>query len=355
MDFEIRPFSTINLEDSFFDDLKTSYPEFSDWFNRKSEQGEEAVVSYNDGHLCDFLYTKIEEEELGTTDHISPSLPAKKRLKVGTFKVDARHTRRADRFMKRIMDIAIAEQVEEIYVTVFPRHEELIRRFENYGFEEKAHKEHETTYELVLVKDMKSYVGDIVKDYPKIKRAGTKKYLLSIYPKFHTQLFPDSILRNEESYKYDLIKDLKPTNSINKVYICFMKDVQMMKKGDVVTIYRTSDEPGRAYYRSVVTSICSVVNIATKADFLDEDDFVRQVKNSSVFNESDLRLWYKKPNVFVIRLQYNIALTKKVTRQSMINELGFNPDVYWGFFPMSDMQFNALCQKGEVNENYFVD
>lgn len=355
MDFIIKPFAELNLNDAFFDDLKDSYPEFPIWFKKKSSQGAEAVVSYDGDGLCDFLYTKLEYEALGENEKITPVLPPKKRLKVGTFKVDARHTRRADRFIKRIMDIAVKEQVEEIYVTVFPKHAELIKRFALYGFTEKAKKYHGDNYESVLIKDMNAYVGDVVKDYPKVKRDGTNKYLLSIYPKFHTMLFPDSILRNEENYKYDLIKDLKPTNSINKVYICFMKDVQMMKRGDVVVIYRTSDEVGRAYFRSVTTSVCTVTDVLSKTDFESEDDFVNKLKSDSIFDEQDLKLWYKKPNVFVVRMQYNIAFTKKVTRKCMIDELGFNPAIYWGFFRMSDLQFNALCKKGEADENYFVD
>lgn len=355
MDFVIKPFAELNLDDAFFDDLKDSYPEFPIWFRKKSSQGAEAVVSYDGDGLRDFLYTKLENEELGEKEKITPTLPPKKRLKVGTFKVDARHTRRADRFIKRIMDIAIKEQVEEIYVTVFPKHTELIRRFVKYGFAEKAKKYHGDNYEFVLVKDMNACVGDIVKDYPKVKRESTEKYLLSIYPKFHTQLFPDSILRNEENDRYDLIKDLKPTNSINKVYICFMKDVPMMKRGDIVAIYRTSDEPGRAYYRSVVTSVCTVIDVLSKSHFESEDDFVDKLHNDSVFSEQDLRLWYKKSNVYAVRMQYNIAFTKKVTRKFMIDELGFDPTIYWGFFKMSDLQFNALCKKGEVDENYFVD
>ena len=74
---------------------------------------------------------QIEEEELSD---LTPALPAKKRLKVGTFKVDNdnRHTTRGERFMKKIMDMAIAEDVDEIYVTMFPTEElqGLIRMFE---------------------------------------------------------------------------------------------------------------------------------------------------------------------------------------------------------------------------------
>ena len=48
---ELRKFSTINLDDVFFDSLKMDYPEFVDWFNRKSRKGKVAFVQYDsDGH-----------------------------------------------------------------------------------------------------------------------------------------------------------------------------------------------------------------------------------------------------------------------------------------------------------------
>lgn len=56
MDLEIKLFSELNLEDTFFDTLKESYPEFSDWFNRKAENGETAYVFFDEkGKILDFL------------------------------------------------------------------------------------------------------------------------------------------------------------------------------------------------------------------------------------------------------------------------------------------------------------
>lgn len=42
--FEWKKFSEVDLSDSFFDFLKIDYPEFVEWFNRKSNEGEEALV-----------------------------------------------------------------------------------------------------------------------------------------------------------------------------------------------------------------------------------------------------------------------------------------------------------------------
>ena len=355
MDLQVQRFSDIDLNDSFFDSLRASYPEFNEWYNKKAAAGATAYCYYVDNELKDFLYLKIEEEELSD---LTPALPAKKRLKVGTFKVDNedRHTTRGERFMKKIMDKAIAEDVDEIYVTMFPTEElqGLIRMFEKFGFSHIADKPHEGgNAEYVLIKDMTTHVDDFKLDYPFVKKASSNKYVLSIVPKFHTHLFPDSILKNEK--KYDLIQDVSETNSIYKIYVCWMQDTRNLKAGDKLIIYRTSDEEGKAYYRSVCTSVCTVCEVKTYRDFENEEEFIKYTNRYSVFKEHELRRWYKYKKYFiVIKMVYNIAFTKKVINMVMKEQVGLNPK-YWGFFKLTDAQFDKLLELGEIDERYIID
>ena len=355
MDLQVQRFSDIDLNDSFFDSLRASYPEFNEWYNKKAAAGATAYCYYVDNELKDFLYLKIEEEELSD---LTPALPAKKRLKVGTFKVDNedRHTTRGERFMKKIMDKAIAEDVDEIYVTMFPTEElqGLIRMFEKFGFSHIADKPHEGgNAEYVLIKDMTTHVDDFKLDYPFVKKASSNKYVLSIVPEFHTHLFPDSILKNEK--KYDLIQDVSETNSIYKIYLCWMQDTRNLKAGDKLIIYRTSDEEGKAYYRSVCTSVCTVCEVKTYRDFENEEEFIKYTNRCSVFKEHELRRWYKNKKYFiVIKMVYNIAFTKKVINMVMKEQVGLNPK-YWGFFKLTDAQFDKLLELGEIDERYIID
>ena len=355
MDLQVQRFSDIDLNDSFFDSLRASYPEFNEWYNKKAAAGATAYCYYVDNELKDFLYLKIEEEKLSD---LTPALPAKKRLKVGTFKVDNdnRHTTRGERFMKKIMDMAIAEDVDEIYVTMFPTEElqGLIRMFEKFGFSHIADKPHEGgNAEYVLIKDMTTHVDDFKLDYPFVKKASSNKYVLSIVPEFHTHLFPDSILKNEK--KYDLIQDVSETNSIYKIYLCWMQDTRNLKAGDKLIIYRTSDEEGKAYYRSVCTSVCTVCEVKTYRDFENEEEFIKYTNRYSVFKEHELRRWYKyKNNFIVIKMVYNIAFTKKVINMVMKEQVGLKPK-YWGFFKLTDAQFDKLLKLGEIDERYIID
>lgn len=344
----IKRFADIDLNDTFFDSLKEDYPGFETWFEKKSKDNSKAYVQYTNNNLQAFLYLKNESgEEL--TD-VTPVRPACNRMKVGTFKIDAHNTKLGERFIKKIMDAALYMRADEIYLTIFPKHEGLIRILQRYGFNEKGNKGDE----LVLVKNMKAITGDILKDYPLLKTTDKRKYLLSIYPKYHTKMFPDSILQNEENQKYELIKDISYTNSIHKIYLCFMPGTAQLQRGDLIAIYRTKDDKGSARYRSVITSVCQIEEVKTDKDFANLEDFLAYTNYYSIFDPEELKQWYQQKNCCILKMTYNIALTKRVTNGYLVDELKMAPN-YWGFFQLTDEQFDAILKKGEVDESVIIN
>lgn len=343
----LEKFSAVDLSDVFFDSLKSDYPGFDNWFNRKAEAGEVAYVQRDEGSLVQaFLYLKIEEEAI---EDVTPIMPAKRRLKIGTFKVNGHNTRVGERFFKKAFDFALANNVEEIYVTIFDREMQrpLIEKIKTFGFEEYGTKGEE----LVFVKSLNADWSNPEKDYPLIHRQGRKKYILGIYPKFHSLIFPDSSVVGE---RYDVMADVSHANSIHKVYISYIPKTALLKRGDIVLTYRTTDIPGRAWFRSVVTSICVVEDVKKRGNFTSVDDFVRYAKAYSVFSEAQLREYYRNPNMVIIKMTYNLPLTKRLNNASLIQEIHISPD-YWGFFKISDEQFDNIVKLGECNENYFID
>lgn len=123
----------------------------------------------------------------------------------------------------------------------------------------------------MMVKDMRVVERNVLEDYPRMRTAGRRKWLLGIYPKWHTPLFSDSILKNES---YDMVQSCTPTNGIYKIYISWNSECAQMMQGDLVVIYRSSNEPGRAWYRSVVSTICTVYETKKWWDFKDEEEYI---------------------------------------------------------------------------------
>ena len=351
---QLLPFAEIDLNDPFFDTLKADYPGFDLWYNKKAEKGDKAYVLFDEANqVGGFLYLKVEE---GEVDDVTPTLPAAKRLKIGTFKIDAHGTKLGDRFFKKIFDEAIDLEVASVYVTIFPKHEGLVRLFDRFGFVKVAEKPSPIgEVEQVLERDLQQHSSSILKDYPFIHTSENRKFLLAIYPKWHTQMLPDSILKNES---FDVVRDLSHTNSIRKVYICFMHGVDTLQSGDILVLYRTKpdSENGSAEYLSVATSIGVVEETKRAKDFATVEEFIAYCGPFSVFDEAELTKYYGDKNrTRVIKFTYNAAMTRRLIRKRLIEEVGLSRDMRWNFFELTDQQFSDIVQLGGVNENLIVD
>lgn len=345
---EYATFAQINLNDLFFDSLKKDYAGFDEWFCKKS--AEYAYVHYDkENNLDGFLYVKLDGTKV---NDVEPVIKAKKIVKIGTFKINPHGTRLGERFIKSALDYAIEEKASVCYVTIFEKHTALVSLLQKYGFRKYGVKKSSNGEELVLLKDLANATGDIIKDYPLINANGRRKFLLSIYPAYHTVMFPDSILNNESSV---ILKDVPFTNSIHKIYICRMEEIENLRNGDIIVVYRTA-EPGRsAEYSSVVTSVCIVETVNNQNEFENFNEFYSYACTYSVFDKADLLKWYKKGNCIAIKMTYNFAFKKRITRHELIESIGLPRECYWGFMRINDEQFCEILEVGGVNESIIID
>lgn len=334
-------FADIDIEDHFFDTLKSDYPEFCDWYNNHPTR--DAYVQIIDNSIKGFL--SIKAESRAECDGIEPAIDAERLLKVSTFKIDAHGTKMGEQFIKIITDMAVNEKVEVCYVTIFDKHKPLIELVEMYGFVKHGIKR--KTGEGVYVKWFTKLSNDVYKDFPMINIVGKRKYILGIYPKYHSVMFPDSILTNENK---NILIDISHTNSIRKVYVCSMQGVDELIKGDVLVIYRTAEDGRSAEYSAVATSICVVDEIRSQAEFNNFEEFYNYVYAYSPLEENDLRYWYNRGGLVAIRMTYNAAFKKRIVRHDLIEKIGLERVGYWGFFSLSDEQFLRIAQEGGVDK-----
>lgn len=341
-------FGNINLEDDFFASLKEDYIGFKKWFIRKYDEKAYITINSNNGLLLSFLYLKVEDE---TEDYseITPAFPKKKRLKIGTFKVINNGFRLGERFIKIIFDNALKNKVDEIYVTIFDKRNEqrrLITLLENWGFKQWGTK----NGELVYVRDFSKAlnISRLRHSYPFYSR-NTDIHLVPIYPEYHTELFPDSILNTESPSEF--VEDFPHRNSINKVYVSRALEPHP-KKGDILVFYRTG-----GLYKSVVTTIGVVDEL--KYDFQSEDDFILHCRKSTVFPEEQLRsMWnYSKSKPFVVKFLYTYSFPKRINMKELMKLdilKGVN-DAPRGFRKISTEQFNKILKATKSDESFIID
>jgi hypothetical protein len=344
-------FGNLDLSDDFFTSFKEDYPNFSEWFNKKSD--EPVYVCSSSDKVIAFLYLKVEGKSENYTE-IDPQFLPKKRLKIGSFKVTLNGFRLGERFLKIVFDNALRFKVDEIYVTIFNKRVEqqrLINLLEEYGFSYFGKKRGSGGEEFVYVRSCKKFANrsNPQLTFPFFSTNG-KVFLVPIRPEYHTELFPDSILRTESLNDY--VENEPYRNAISKVYISRSIE-RNLTSGDIVIFYRTG-----GYYKSVVTTIGVVEKVIDNIPT--EQEFIRLCRKRSVFKDQQLsEQWNSKkyPRPFIMNFLYICSFPKRINMQRLI-EIGVIPgvnDAPRGITPISVKNLKDILQECQVDESIIVD
>lgn len=343
-------FGYVDLANSFFDSFRQDYPGFDRWYGRKAS--EETYVSWDENNPVAFLFLKMEGVDEDYRD-ISPAFTRKRRLKIGTLKVVQNGFKIGERFLKIIFENAIRQNAQEIYVTIFGHNEEqqrLIGLFEKFGFMYWGEKTSSGGTEKVYTRDM-SRIFDSTN--PKLTfpyfSLSSRAFIVPIYPDYHTELFPDSILRTEYSADFE---DPEPhRNSIRKVYVS--RSIEKgLRTGDTIVFYRTG---GR--YKSVVTTIGIVDKIHT--NIRSEEEFVQLCRKRSVFTDDQLKAqWnYKASRPFIVELLYAYSFPKRPNLDALIDnhviqDVNSAPQ---GFRQITQEQLSTVLFLSQTAPGFVVD
>lgn len=345
-------FGKIDINDTFFESFKSDYVGFDKWFNKKADEIA-YVCNSESGHILAFLYVKVEEPAENYSE-ITPQFTPKRRLKIGTFKVISNGYKLGERFLKIIFDNALLFNVEEIYVTIFNKTEDqerLIQLLLDWGFHFHGHKKSSSGEELVYIRDFipSANLTNACLTYPYFS-AQQRKFIVPIYPEYHTELFPDSILRTESPK--DFIENRPNRNAIRKVYIS--RSIERdLAPGDIIVFYRTKYN-GPAFYTSVTTTIGVVQSVRTGIKTLEE--FIQLCRKRSVFTDDELALhWNYNPgnHPFVVNFLYVYTFPKRLNLKNLL-EIGIIEQAPRGFELLTDIAFQKLLENSNTDQRFLV-
>ena len=301
----------INIEDPFFDNLKKDYNDFEGWFAKKQRQHKKVYVSFKENkQLGAFLMLKIEDE---TENYAGFDRPFErgKRLKISTFKVIDNGKSIGEALLKIVFDYAIANDIQEIYITIFDKHKRLIELFKEYGFVLYTYKQ--TKKQNGMYEKEGVYVRKIRNDkvnYPVLKLDNQSVFIVPIQNEYCNMLFPDVLILSQISLS-DLFGASTYGNVIKKVYIC-AKYSSTMKPGDIIVFYASQQA------KSIVC--VGVVDDAFKANELDSfDTYKKVVKRRTVYEDTYLEKAYKN-GYFTILFKYFTKLDKYLKLEEAIKE-----------------------------------
>jgi len=250
-----------------------------------------------------FLYLKEENEPI---ELVHKNLPTCKRLKIGTLRLSERQ--RGIRLGEGAIGVALwkwqEKRVDEIYVTVFEKHIELIRLFERFGFSCAGRN---PRGECVYIKNRNSI--DYTTPYtafPFIRPDFSKAGVLPIFESYHDGLFPYSELMGNNKE----IEEITAGNGITKVYIGTPWTATHYEIGEPVGIYRIFEGETGKTYKSVITSFATITKITdikrANREIVSLDDYLQQAGNKTAFTKAELEdIFLNNSNVLMIELVYN--------------------------------------------------
>lgn len=345
-------FGQIDLRDPFFDSFREDYLGFDKWFNSKADEVA-YVCTGEDARIVAFLYVKREGRDENYSD-ITPVLPPAARLKIGTFKVISNGYKLGERFLKIVFDNALLYNVEEVYVTIFSRRPEqarLIGLLQDWGFVQHGSKQSGTGLEEVYVREFRPRIdpADPRRCYPYIS-GSARKFIVPIYPDYHTELLPDSILRTESPADFE--ENRPNRNAISKVYISRSHE-RGLRKGDIIVFYRTKTD-GPAYYTSVATTIGVVQEVITGIQNV--SDFIRACRKRSVFTDKELaRHWdfYPRSRPFVVNFLYVYSFPTRPNLKTLLDN-GVIAEAPRGFELLSEPAFQKLLELANADPRIVV-
>jgi predicted nucleic acid-binding protein len=336
-------FGNVDVSDSFFDSFRHDYPNFERWFNRKADE-----IAYtcrdDEGRILAFLYLKTEGPDEPYSD-IFPAFSPKYRLKIGTFKTVLNGYKIGERFLKIVFDNALQQSIDEIYLTIFdhtPEHDRLINLISQWGFSRYGDKISDGGEESVWVRP---FVHQALRDhpaatYPFISREAPK-FIVPIYPEYHTELLPDSILRTESPM--DFVENRPNRNAIRKAYIS-RSHFRDLHSGDIIVFYRTGSGTAPAHYTSVATTIGVIESVHLALP--DFESFRTACENVTVFGDKELRQhwdYYPRNRPFVVKFLSVYSLPERPNLSEMKGE-GILLTHPRGFEPITDRGFYRLLE-----------
>lgn len=287
----------IDRQAKIFESLATDYEGFADWFLGCVKQHRDCWVVYSNEKLAGIAIRKDEDygELAKKIDASNLLIQPQKILKICTFKIAEGHRgeKLGEQLLKQVLWWASRNRYDLVYLTVFPKHEQLVDLIAQFGFVVIG----ERDGEKIMAKAFESGVlaADASEDpleyhrqyYPSfMDHDGVNKWIVPIKAPYYRTLFPENE-RKRQSTLLDLFvaptgESRIPGNTIRKVYVC-RTPTKSIKKGDLLLFYIVQD--GESFDSQSVVTIGVVDGFAVTKQ---ADEIMRLTTKRSVFSADEL-------------------------------------------------------------------
>ena len=172
---------------------------------------------------------------------------------------------------------------------------------------------------------------------------------MPIYPKYHTSLLPDSILKTEN--EVDFMTNVPHRYALQKVYISWGQE-RNIDPGDIILFYRTGNEGTSKKYSSVLTTVAVIEEIRRDFNTKSKEEFLAHCQNRSVFSIDELNEFWNKHRYNLMILKF--IFVKSLVRRPILGFLWDNNIIEGGsgprpFTKINDDQFEMIMQEAQTD------
>lgn len=229
---------TLDVDDDIFRSLREDYAGFDEWLGkvRADSDRRTCLLVKEDGSYAALALLKPEPD-------CGYDLPGPV-TKISTLKVgaDYQQAKLGELLLKAILGEAHHAGVGALYVTVFDKHQPLIALLTMFGFRDIGART--GLGERILTKTLRAPEDDEHGDLdhqilygPPALRARQSGFLVPIWPKWHSQLFPEAVADGEQLELFE--PQTHPWgNALRKAYLCG-SGTKRIARGDLLFFYRS--------------------------------------------------------------------------------------------------------------------
>jgi len=293
---------SLDETDPIFQTFREDYgeTEFNKWLHKCQLEHRDAWIirSQEKKGLAGLAIVKSQEEpEFGLDGRL---------LKLCSFKVADGYQgfRFGELLLKAVFDFAVKNVYSQIYVTVLPRHGQLIRLLETFGFErmDQVTELEEWVFEKPMQAEEGKEASMVPLDFnirygPFVARTtNVPVYLVPIQPQWHRLLFPEV----EEQQELEQ-GQLACGNAIQKAYLSRSR-TSALEQGSILFFYR-SGEDGR------VTAVGVVEDTLRTSD---PEDIVRFAGTRTVYRLDQIEEMCEGAEVLTILFRFSRRLSPSI-------------------------------------------
>lgn len=334
-----------DFNDVFFDSLKSDYSGFEAWFRKCVKEDRDCYSLRLNDKLAALLIYNFETKQSHGIENLKSDA-----IKICTLKVDNDFlgNKLGELFIQKMIQLAIEQRIEAVYITAYEKQNALIKQFERFGFRKQEFENKQGKKELRLTKYLEEkWDGiNITKQHPIYRDSDeVQKFIVPIQPYFYSSLFKDGSLRMGSLFDQtqESLTEIQG-NTIVKVYISGFRRKDIAQ-GDLLLFYASNT-------RKAVEPVGIVDSFKQISDF---DELWPFVQKRTVYPKAYLQsLLHEKKKVSVIKFRLSHYLSKPIPFK-VLKDLESCKNKLQTVTRLRSDDYNLLKDKKYFDERFIID